>query len=90
MKKIFTACFLALPLLTSCGPMAPQGGETKQPLNTVELQYPNVTFTFPSTRKTYRSGESFPPPKTIDCSGLTLKSDSFKDAIEAGALIVRI
>ncbi|XOF33638.1 MAG: hypothetical protein ACL93V_16850 [Candidatus Electrothrix sp. YB6] len=92
MEKLLTACFLSLPLLMACGAMHPleKGGDTKRALNTVELQYPNVTFTFPSTRKTYRSGESFPPPKTIDCSNLTLKSDSFKDAIEAGALIVRI
>lgn len=90
MKKLLTACFLSLPLLMACGPMSPKGGDTKRPLNTVELQYPNVTFTFPSIRKTYRSGESFPPPKTVDCSNLTLKSDSFKGAIEAGALVVRI
>lgn len=90
MKKILTVCCLSLPFLTACGPMSPKGGDTKQPLSTVELNYPNVTFTFPSLGRTYRSGESFPPPKTVDCSNLTLKSDSFKDAIEAGALVVRI
>ncbi len=56
----------------------------------VELNYPNSTFTILSTGKKYRSGNVFPPPKTIDCSKLALDSDAFEDAIDSGALLVRI
>ncbi|MCI5137144.1 MAG: caspase family protein [Candidatus Electrothrix sp. AR1] len=64
--------------------------DKKWPLNAVELNYPNTTFSFPSIGKKYQSGATFSPPKTIDCSNLALKTDSFKDAIKAGALFVRI
>jgi hypothetical protein len=95
MRTFFAACFLSLPILTACGAMPPldlEGEvETKRPLKIVELDYPNVTFTFLSTGEEHRSdGAAFPPPKTIDCSRLRLKSDAFKDAIEAGALLVKI
>lgn len=64
--------------------------EAKRPLNMVELYSPDIMFTFLSTGKTYHYGDAFPPPKTIDCSRLRLTPDAFKDAIKAGALIVRI
>lgn len=97
MKKIFTLWILPLFILTGCANFPEikipeldiQSGDTKKPLNTVELKHPNVTFIFPSG-ETYRSGDVFTPPKTVDCSKLTLKPDSFEDAIEAGALVVRI
>jgi hypothetical protein len=104
MKKLFAVCVLPLLTLTACGNIPnillnpipgdkasniPEDKDTKQPLNIVELKHPNVTFIFPSGKK-YPPGEVFPPPKTIDCSKLTLETDSFEDAIEAGALVVRI
>ncbi len=55
----------------------------------VELDYP-VTFTFLSNREERPVGRSFAPPKTIDCSQLRPISDAYKNAIEAGTLIVRI
>ncbi|MCI5142661.1 MAG: hypothetical protein D3909_13260 [Candidatus Electrothrix sp. ATG1] len=86
MKKLFY-CLLMLPILTAC---AKPSLERMKPLTTVELNYPNSTFTFLSTGKKYRSGSVFPPPKIIDCSKLDLDSDAFEDAIEAGAPILRI
>lgn len=86
MKKLFY-CLLMLPILTAC---AKPSLERMKPLTTVELNYPNSTFTFLSTGKKYRSGAVFSPPKTIDCSKLALDSDAFEDAIDAGAPIVRI
>lgn len=93
MRVFFAACLLSLPILTACGAMPPlEGGrkDVKRSLNMVELDYPNVTFNFLSTGEVRQSGGSFPPPKTIDCSRLSVKPDAFKDAIEAGALVVRI
>ncbi|MDM8547932.1 hypothetical protein QUF61_15700 [Candidatus Venteria ishoeyi] len=93
MKKIFAVCLLPLFTLTGCVNVPNiklSSGDAKKPLNTTELRHPNVKFTFQDTGKTYRSGSSFTPPKTIDCSKLNLKPDSFEDAIEAGALVVRI
>lgn len=92
MRTFLAACLLSLPILTACGAMPPLDGgkkDVKRPLKMVELDYP-VTFTFLSTGETRSPGGSFPPPKTIDCSRLRKKSDAFKDAIEAGALIVRL
>lgn len=87
MKNLFY-CLFALFILTACTKLPT---DTKRPLNTVEINYPNVTFTFlPPVGRTYRSDQVFPPPKTIDCSNIALDSDAFEDAIEAGALIVRI
>ena len=105
MKKLFIVCVLTPIALTACNNIptinipttistmmdkidVPTMGDT-EPLNIVELKYPNATFIFPSGKK-FRAGAVFPPPKTIDCSNLTLKTDSFEDAIEAGALVVRI
>lgn len=86
MKKFFAACVVPVSLLTACAgnPTLPSL-ETKHPLDQVEVNYP-VTFEYNGRRL----GKVFSPPKTIDCSGLTLKSDSFENAIEAGALVVRI
>ncbi|MCI5133346.1 MAG: hypothetical protein D3904_17995, partial [Candidatus Electrothrix sp. EH2] len=86
--KNFFYCLFVLSILTACAKLP---AETKRPLNTVEINYPGVTFTFlPPVRRTYRSDQVFPPPKTIDCSNIALDSDAFEDAIEAGAPIVRI
>ncbi len=84
--KIFFYCLLMLPILTSCANLS----ENKRALGMVELNYPNSTFTILSTGKKYRSGNVFPPPETIDCSKLALDSDAFEDAIDLGALLVRI
>jgi hypothetical protein len=86
MRKFFAACVVPVSILTACAnkPTLPSL-ETKHPLDQVEVNYP-VTFEYNGRRL----GKVFSPPKTIDCSGLTLESDSFEDAIEAGALILRI
>lgn len=85
MKKIIYS-LLVLPLVTACANLS----ENKRPLSLVEFNYPNSTLTFLDKMKVYRSGDAFPPPNTIDCSKLALDSDAFKDAIDAGALLVKI
>jgi len=97
MRTLFAACLLALPIATACAPDTPRpflpknsSFDNRRPLTKVELDYPNVTFKFLSTDEEHKSGEVFAPPKTIDCSKLTLTSDAFEDAIKAGALIVKI
>jgi hypothetical protein len=98
MKTIFAACLLMLPIATACVPntttdsLKPSFKQrgTKRPLTKVHLDYPNVTFKFLSTNEEHKSGDVFAPPKTIDCSKLTLTPDAFEDAIKAGALIVDI
>jgi hypothetical protein len=97
MRTFFAACLLALPVVTACAPDTPRpflpkrsSFDTKRPLSKVDLDYPNVTFTFLSTNEEHKSGEVFSPPKTIDCSKLALTSDAFEDAIKAGALILKI
>ena len=96
MKKLFAACAVPMSLLTACAgnqtmpSLSMPSFDNKKPLETVDLDQPNVTFTFRSTRERHRSGDAFAPPKTIDCSKLSLTTDAFKDAIKAGALIVRI
>jgi len=93
MKEIFSICIFPLLALTACQnmPIDFSGfSAPKRPLNLVELEHPKIKLTFQATGKTHRSGDTFDPPNTIDCSKLTLKSDSFKGAIEAGALLVKI
>lgn len=91
MKKFSAACLLALPLLMACGanPRVPSFLE-ERPLNTVDLIYPNIEVEFLPSGEKRKSVVSFPPPNTIDCSRLTLKPDAFGDAIDAGALVVKI
>ncbi|CAK8718431.1 MAG: hypothetical protein CDV28_10860 [Candidatus Electronema aureum] len=94
MKRFPAVCLLSLPILSACGPLPPlaidTGAGAARALNTVDLRQPNVTLTFLSTGKTHRTGDTFPPPKTIDCSRLRFVPDAFKDAIEAGALVVQL
>lgn len=98
MKRFSAVYLLLLPILSACGPLPPlaidTGAGAKRALNTVDLRQPNVTLTFLSTGKKYKTGDTFPPPKTIDCSHLSIDgkdgTDKFKDAIEAGALVVQI
>lgn len=86
MRKFFAACVVPVSILTACAnkPTLPSL-EEKHPLDQVEVNYP-VTFEY----KGRKLGKVFSPPKTIDCSSLTLESDSFEDAIEAGSLVLRI
>lgn len=88
MKKFVFACVIPVITLTGCGGgTLPSGGRA---LDNVEMMHPKVSLTFLDSGKKYSPNDTFLPPKAIDCSGLTLKSDSFKDAIEAGALLVKL
>ncbi|MCI5119646.1 MAG: hypothetical protein D3908_00305 [Candidatus Electrothrix sp. AUS4] len=93
MKKFLAACVVPMSILTACAgnqtksPLSVPSLEEKKPLDKVEVNYP-VNFALLSGGRTL--GKVFPPPKTIDCSGLALKPDAFEDAIEAGALTLRI
>lgn len=49
-----------------------------------------VEFEFLDSGETYRTGETFLPPETIDCSDLTLSPSDYDEAISKGASIVRI
>ena len=90
MKRLLAACVVPMSILTACAgnqAISPLSTEEKKPLSKVEINYP-VTFTLLSGGRTL--GKVFPPPKTIDCSRLAPKPDTFKDAIESGALTLRI
>lgn len=91
MKKFLAACVIPMSILTACAgnqamsPLSMHSLEDKKPLDKVEINYP---VTFLSNGRTL--GKVFQPPKTIDCSKLTLEPDSFEDAIEEGALVLRV
>lgn len=99
MRTLFAACLFTLPIITACAPEKPipsvpkrSSFETRRALDNVELNYPHITLEFVSTGEKHSSDDDnvFPPPRTIDCSKLDREPDGYKDAIKAGALIVRI
>jgi hypothetical protein len=93
MKKLFAACAVPMFILTACAgnqtmsSLSMPSLEEKKPLDKVEVNYP-VHFSLLSGGRTL--GKVFRPPKTIDCSRLSPKPEAFKDAIEAGAITLRI